>query len=86
MIILDGVLTNLLLKMGLAEEANPLLFSFAGTRRFIIFKVAGALLAALILLDISRHHPRLAFWTTSIALLFYSGIVGWNLSLLILGM
>jgi hypothetical protein len=47
--------------------------------------VVGVLLAALILWDISRRHPRLAFWASLVFLAGYVGIVAWNASLLFQG-
>ena len=82
----DGVLTNLLIQKGIAREANPLLVGIAGERALIIVKVIGVLLCVLILWDIYRRNPRLAFWTSSVFLLVYAGIVAWNLRLLWLGM
>ena len=86
MVIADGVLTNLLIQKGIAREANPFLVGIAGEHGLIILKVIGVLLCALILWDIYRRNPRLAFWTSSIFLLIYACIVVWNLRLLLLGM
>jgi hypothetical protein len=51
----------------------------------MIIKVVGILLAALILWDIHRRYPRVAFWTASAFLLIYCGVVGWNTWLLLRG-
>jgi hypothetical protein len=77
------VLTNILIQKGVAHESNPFLVGIAGETRLIVLKILGVLLAALILWDISRRHPRIAFWTSSAFLLIYCGIVGWNSHLLI---
>ena len=81
----DGILTNALIQRGIAQEGNPVLMNIAGGTRFLIIKVLGILLAAFILWDIHRRHPRLAFWTSSAVLLIYAGIVAWNLHLLLSG-
>lgn len=85
MVVADGVLTNILIQKGIASEGNPLLVDIAGEAALIVLKVAGVFLASLIILNISRRYPRTAFWTASIFLLVYTGIVTWNLYLLLIG-
>jgi hypothetical protein len=86
MVIADGVLTNFLIQKNIASEANPFLVNIAGNSGLIILKVVGVLLVVLILWDIYRRSPRLAFWASSAFLLVYSGIVAWNLHLLLAGL
>jgi hypothetical protein len=81
----DGFLTNALIRLDIASEGNPVMFGLAGKSSFPIFKFAGVLLAVLILWDIRRRHPRVAFWTAVVFLIVYAGIVTWNARLLILG-
>jgi hypothetical protein len=83
MVVADGVVTNILIQKGIARESNPFLVGVAGETRLIVIKVLGVLLAALILWDIRRRHPRIAFWTSAVFLLIYCGIVGWNMHLLL---
>jgi hypothetical protein len=85
MVVADGVLTNLLIRKDIAREANPLLVGIAGEHALIILKVAGVLLCILIIWDFSRRNLRLAFWTSLFFLLVYTGIVAWNLHLLLTG-
>ncbi len=80
--LMDGLLTNALINNDIVREANLLLLGVVGGPRFILIKVIGAFLAALILWDIYRHHSTLGFWTSTALLLIYSGIVVWNMSLL----
>jgi hypothetical protein len=54
-----------------------------GEPLFFIVKIAGALVAALILWDISRRHPKLGAVATSCCVGAYSLIVLWNMSLFI---
>jgi hypothetical protein len=84
MVVADGVLTNILINRDIAFEGNPLLLNIAGGTGLIIAKIAGVILAVVILWDIRRRYPRVAFWTSAVFLLIYCGIVFWNLSLLIL--
>ena len=80
-VISDGLLTNFLVKGGLAREGNPFLQPLVGDIGFIILKAAGALLCAVILWDIYRRFPRVALISTWCFVVFYGAIVIWNLSL-----
>ena len=79
----DGVLTHVLVELGVAREGNSFLLPIVGEPSFIIIKVVGALLCALILWDIYRRRPRLALVSTSTFVASYGAIVFWNLSLLL---
>lgn len=81
--ILDGVLTHLLVSLGLASEGNPFLLPLVGEPGFIVLKVVGVLLCAFILWDIYRRYPRLALVSTALFNIGYGIIVSWNLALLI---
>ncbi len=78
--ILDGVLTHFLIRNGLAREGNPFLLPLVGEANFLILKVVGVLLAALILWDIHKRWPRVAITTTACFVTLYVGIVLWNVS------
>ena len=77
----DGLLTNLLIKGGLGREGNPFLQPIVGDVGFLVLKVVGVLLCAVILWDIYKRFPRLALVSTSCFVVFYAAIVFWNLSL-----
>jgi len=83
-VILDGLLTELLLDMGMAREGNPFLQPLVGDIGFMILKVVGALLCAFILWDIYKRLPRVAVIATWIAVAGYGIIVVWNSSLFLL--
>ena len=83
--IADGILTNILIQKGIAHEGNPFLKDVAGNTGLLIVKIIGILLVVLILWDIYRRYPRLAFWTSAAFLAVYGGIVVWNSCLLIMG-
>jgi hypothetical protein len=83
-VILDGVLTELLLNRGTAWEVNPFLQPLVGDIGFMILKVVGSLLVALILWDVYRRFPRVAVIATWIAVVGYGAIVLWNTSLFLL--
>ena len=82
-VISDGLLTQLLIKGGLAREGNPFLVPIVGEAGFIVLKVVGVLLCALILWDIYKRLPKVALISTSCFVIFYGVIVLWNLSLFV---
>ena len=84
-IILDGVLTELLISRGFVREINPFLQPLVGDVGFMVLKVAGAILCALILWDVYGRLPRLTAIITTIAVAGYGVIVAWNLSLFVIG-
>ena len=79
--IADGLLTHFLITGGIAREGNPFLLPIVGGINFIILKVVGVLICALILWDIYRRAPKLALISTSCFVMFYGVIVLWNLGL-----
>ncbi len=83
-VILDGLLTELLIARGLVREMNPFLQPLVGDIGFMLLKVFGAGLCALILWDIYRRYPKTATITTWIAVAGYGVIVLWNTSLFII--
>jgi len=83
-IVLDGLVTELLIKRGLVREGNPFLEPLVGNIGFMVLKVLGALLCAFILWDVYRHFPRVAVIATWIAVVGYGLIVVWNTSLFLI--
>ena len=83
-VIADGLITQVLIRDGLAREGNPFLQPLVGGSGFIILKAAGALLSAFILWDIYRRFPRVAVIATWCFVAAYGVIVLWNSSLFIL--
>jgi hypothetical protein len=81
---MDGILTQLLVKAGLARESNPFLQPFVGDVGFIILKIVGAFLCAFILWDVYRRLPRVGIIATLIAVIGYGAIVAWNSSIFLM--
>ena len=77
----DGLLTHYLVRDGLARESNPFLQPLVGDAGFMILKIVGVLICAIILWDIYKRYPRVALISTSCFVVFYGVIVLWNLSL-----
>lgn len=82
--ILDGVISHFLIRNGLAREGNPLLTPLVGEVNFLIIKVVGAFICALILWDIYRRLPKVALIATSFIVVFCAGVVVWNSGLFLL--
>ncbi|MBA7678901.1 hypothetical protein ES703_87180 [subsurface metagenome] len=81
LVISDGLLTQFLVTNGVAREGNPLLEPIVGEAGFMVLKVVGALLCALILWDVHRRFPKVALISTSCFVVGYGVIVLWNLSI-----
>ncbi|MFC2022707.1 DUF5658 family protein [Chloroflexota bacterium] len=79
LILADGLMTELLVVNQLGQEANPIIGAFLDNGYHIAFKIVGALVATLILWDVHRRHPNLAFTSTLIFIAAYMGIVYWNI-------
>ena len=80
LIVADGLLTEFLVKNGVASEMNPFLQAWVGQELFIAIKVSGAFLITLLLWIKYNTKPKLIYTTTAIFLAFYTSIVFWNLS------
>ncbi len=80
----DGLVSRSLISSGLGYEANPFLRGMAGPDSVLI-KVAGALLAALILWDIHKIRPRHALAVTVVSVVVYTAIIFWNVSVFLKG-
>ena len=79
--IADATLSYFLVRLGLGREGNPFLLELVHQPGFIIIKVVGVLLCALILWDIYRRNSKLAIVSTSCFVSIYGVIVLWNLGL-----
>lgn len=79
LVVSDGLITRFLVSRGLGQEGNPFLQTLVGETNFLVIKVLGALLCALILWDIHRRRPKLALISSWCFVVIYAGIVLWNL-------
>jgi hypothetical protein len=79
----DGVLTYTAVGKDLVREANPRIQSFVGTGDFLLMKICGALLSALLLWLVYKRFPKLSLVSTSCILAFYTLVNTWNLSILL---
>ncbi len=80
--IADGVLTYTAVDKSLVQEANPLWQGIAGDGSFLLMKICGALVSALLLWLVARKFPRVSLITSAAIMLFYTAVYAWNLSVL----
>ncbi|MDD5082833.1 MAG: DUF5658 family protein [Dehalococcoidales bacterium] len=80
LVIADGLISQFLTRYGLGSEGNPFLQGLLGRGTFLLVKLAGALLAALVLWDMHKTRPRIALAATLSFVILYTGIVFWNLA------
>jgi hypothetical protein len=75
----DGIISKFLVTHRLGIEWNPFLQTWVSDDKFLIIKLAGAVVAALIMWDIYRRNPKLSFLSTLCFVTLYTGIIYWNL-------
>lgn len=81
LVIADGILTQFLTAYGLGTEANPFLNTVVGESKFMLIKIGGALLVSLLLWDMYRLRPKVAIISSTAAVIAYTVIVYWNISI-----
>ncbi len=79
----DGIFTNSAVRGNLVREGNPLMQNLAGTGNFLAMKISGAIICALLLWLLYQRFPRISMAATSGVVLFYAGVLTWNLSIFI---
>ncbi len=80
----DALVSQSLVALGLGYEGNPFLRGLSGGE-FLLIKLVGVLLAALLLWDIHRRQPRIAVTAAVILVAFLTGVVYWNLGIYLRG-
>jgi len=78
-IVADGLITEFLVANGHGVEINPFLKAWVAQDMFLAIKVSAAFLVTLLLWVKYNARPRLIYITTAVFLVFYTGVVFWNL-------
>jgi hypothetical protein len=78
----DGLLTYSSVAKNVVREANPLLQNMAGTGNFLLMKISGAILCALLLWMVHKRFPKISLIAASGILVFYLAVFTWNLTIL----
>jgi len=86
LVISDGLITQLLVRNDLGREMNPFLATLVGEWNFLIIKVLGAFLCALILWDIHSKWRKLGNIAIISCVVAYTGVVLWNLSIFLVSL
>jgi hypothetical protein len=79
----DGILTYSAVGKNLTQEANPFLQNIVGTGDFLLMKISGAFLCAVLLWLLYKRFPKISLITTSGIVTFYACVLTWNLSILL---
>ncbi len=84
LIVADGIISNFFITQELGQEWNPFLKNIVGSQQFLLIKACGALLIIIIMWEIYKKRPTIAFTSGLCFLVLYTGIVYWNSFVLIL--
>lgn len=80
LVLADGLISKFLTGNGLGQEINPFLQTIISSNNFLLLKAAGSLFVGLLLWDIFKRQPRIAFIVAASCVVFYTGILYWNLA------
>ena len=78
----DALASQSLIALGLGHEGNPFLRGLAGGG-FLLVKLVGIMLAALLLWDIHRRQPRMPVTAAVLLMAFLTLVVYWNVGILL---
>ena len=84
LVVSDGFISRFMVINRFGVEANPFLQGWVSEESFLVIKLLGALLAALLLWDIHKQNTRLAHISTVIFVVVYALIVSWNLGVFLM--
>jgi hypothetical protein len=79
----DAVFTRWAVTEGLTQEWNPFVAHLVGDWRFLLIKLAGALVSAVVLWGIYLRFPKAALLGTGSVVVFYGLILAWNSGIII---
>jgi hypothetical protein len=74
----DGLITEVLVNNGIAEEGNPFIRSLVEQGGFLTLKILGSFLCVAALWILSKHAPRFSFVAASSLAAFYMAVLSWN--------
>jgi hypothetical protein len=81
LVVADGLISQFLIKSGLGQEGNPFLRTIVVEDNFLVVKMCGAVLCVLILWNMARRTPKVAFIASVSLVSVYTAILFWNLSM-----
>jgi hypothetical protein len=74
----DGLITQVFVNGGLAEESNQFVKHIVSSGNFLLLKITGAILCGLLLWILYKYLPKTALTAASSLALFYIAVVSWN--------
>jgi hypothetical protein len=80
LVVADGLITEFVTRNRFGREANPFLATIVGDGKFLLLKLIGGVLAAVILWDIHKKFPKLGLASTLFFVVVYTGIIFWNVA------
>ena len=80
LVIADGLISKFLVGNGLGKEVNPFLQTIISGNNFLFLKAIGSLFVGLLLWDIFKRQPKIAFTCAAVCVIFYTVILYWNLA------
>ena len=78
----DAFLTQYLVGVGRVQEGNPLMARLLVQNQFMWFKILGTAACLVLTWQLSKRFPRLAGAALLFMIVFYSGVLLWNSSVL----
>jgi hypothetical protein len=81
LVVADGLISQFLIKSGLGREGNPFLKTLVAEGNFLVVKMCGAVVCVLILWNMARRAPRVAFIVSVSLVSVYTAILFWNLAI-----
>ena len=80
LVVADGIISQFLIKSGIGIEGNPFLKTIVTEGNFLVVKMCGAVVCVLILWNMARRVPRIAFIVSVSLVSVYTAILFWNLA------
>jgi hypothetical protein len=80
LVVADGLISQFLIKSGLGQEGNPFLRTIVTEGNFLVVKMCGAVVCVLILWNMARRTPKVAFIASVSLVSIYTAILFWNLA------
>lgn len=81
LVVVDGLLSNFIVQMGVGQEGNPFIRSIVGQTSFISIKLLAALIGGLLLWRVFIRHPKLGLVSIIFFVVLYTAILWWNLAI-----
>ena len=82
----DAIMTHFFVRNGLVSEGNPLVAAIVRDGDFLVLKIIGAFLCALILWYLYQRFRKMTLIATSSIVTFYTVVIIWNAGIFFSGL